>query len=154
MLTISTENTREVSRQLKAVEKAIPERLADALLEVGRLVQTEAMRRCPQSPTAGQARAAGAKRRKRGREAGTLTRAIKVIEKSGEVLVGVFTGAALKYANYIHNGQGTKWQNIGPGSKAKQNGPKVGGEFLTRAYDDNEGDMQEIFEKEVTKALP
>jgi hypothetical protein len=153
MLTISTTNTQEVSRQLKATEKAIPERMADALKEVGRLVQSEAKRRCPQSPTKGQAKAAGLSA-KMGRAPGTLARAIKVIEKKGYVLVGVFTGAALKYANYIHNGQGTKWHKIGPGSKAKQNGPKVGGEFLTRAYDENEGDLQQIFETEVTKALP
>jgi hypothetical protein len=154
MLTISTTNTQEVSRQLKATEKAIPERMADALKEVGRLVQSEAERRCPQSPTAGQAKAAGMKGRKRGRAPGTLTRAIKVIEKTGYVMVGVFTGAALKYANYIHNGQGTKWHKIGPGSKAKQNGPKVGGEFLTRAYDENEDELQRVYEKKIAEALP
>jgi len=153
MLTISTENGREVSRQLRAITGALPDKIDAGLVEVGRIVQGEAKMRAPQSPTKGQARAAGI-RAKKGRAPGTLTRAIKLVKKRGEVIVGVMSGAALKYANYIHNGQGTLWYKIGPGSRAKQRGPKVGGEFLTRAYDENIDDLQATFEKKVSEALP
>ncbi|GAG21217.1 unnamed protein product, partial [marine sediment metagenome] len=133
---------------------AMPEAEGKALFEVGRIVQSEARMRAPQSPTVGQAKAAGISQRKRGREAGTLTRAIVMVQKRGEVIVGVLRGAALKYADYIHNGQGTRWQNIGPGSRAKQRAAKVGGKFLDRAYDDNVDELQKTYEAEIAKALP
>ena len=153
MLSVSVENGREVSRQLKAVTGALADQIDAGLAEVGRIVQSEAKIRCPLGPTRGQARAAGLSP-KRGRAPGTLERSIKLIKKRGEVIVGVISGAALKYANYIHNGQGTLWFKIGPGSKAKQRGPKVGGEFLTRAYDENVDDLQVVYEAEISKALP
>ena len=153
MLSVSVENTKEVSRQLKAISRAIPEQIDAGLVEVGRIVQSEAKRRAPQSPTKGQAKAAGMSA-KRGRAPGTLTRAVVVLKKRGYVIVGVLRGAALKYADYIHNGQGTRWRNIGPGSRAKQSGVKVGGEFLTRAYDDNVDCLQKVYEEEIEKALP
>ena len=153
MLSVSVENGREVSRQLRAITGALPDQIDKGLVEVGRIVEGEAKMRAPQSPTKAQARAAGISAR-RGRAPGTLTRAIKMVKKRGEVIVGVMSGAALKYANYIHNGQGTLWHKIGPGSKAKQGRAKVGGEFLTRAYDENVDDLQRVFESEIEKALP
>jgi len=154
MLTVSAEGTREVSRQLRAVTGAMPEQIDAGLEEVGRLVESGAKMRAPQSPTNAQAKAAGIRQAKRGREAGTLTRAIVMVKKRGEVIVGVLRGAALKYADYIHNGQGTRWHTIGPGSRAKQRGAKVGGEFLTRSYDDQEDNLQKVYEAEIAKALP
>jgi hypothetical protein len=153
MLTVATTGTREVSRQLRGVTDAMPEQIDAGLTEVGRIVQSEAKIRANISPTKGQAKAAGISVKKN-RAPGTLTNAIVMVKKRGQVIVGVLRGAALKYAEYIHNGQGTRWQKIGPGSKAKQRGPRVGGEFLTRAYDDNEDELQKTYEAEIAKALP
>jgi len=140
----------------------MPAQIDAGLVEVGRIVQSEARIRCPQSPTKGQAKKAGIARKKRknkagkwqNRSPGTLTRAIKLVKKRGEVIVGVMSGAALKYANYIHNGEGLLWHNIGPGSRAKETTATVGGDFLTRAYDDNIDDLQAVYEAEIEKALP
>jgi len=161
MLSVSETGTREVSRQLKATSAAIPAQIDAGLVEVGRLVESGAKRRCPRSPTKGEAKAAGEGQKKRGKGKGakfrvpnTLSDAIVLVKKRGSVIIGVLRGASLKYADFIHNGQGTKWQNIGPGSKAKQSGPRVGGEFLTRSYDDQEDDLQKTYEAEIEKALP
>ena len=161
MLTVSTEGTREVSRQLIAVSGAMPEQIDAGLTEVGRIVESGAKRRCPRSPTKGEAEAAGVSQKRRGngrsakfRSPNTLSNAIVMVRKRGEVIVGVLRGASLKYADFIHNGQGTKWRNIGPGSRAKQSGPKVGGKFLDRAYDENVDEIQATYEAEIAKALP
>jgi hypothetical protein len=157
MLSVSVENGREVSRQLRAITGALPDKIDAGLVEVGRIVQSEAKMRAPQSPTKGQSKAyqgPSKSKHKRYRAPGTLTRAIKLIKGRGEVVVGVISGAALKYVNYIHNGQGSLWHHIGPGSKAKQGRAKVGGEFLTRAYDDNIAQLQATFEAKVSEALP
>jgi hypothetical protein len=157
MLSIGITGDREVQRQLRAVTRAMPKQIDAGLAEVGRIVQSEAMIRTPQSPTKGQSKSYNGpskSRWKQGRAPGTLTRAIKLVKKRGEVIVGVISGAALKYANYIHNGQGTAWTHIGPGSTAKQGAAKVGGKFLDRAYDENINDLQSVYESEIAKALP
>jgi len=135
MLTISTENGREVSRQLRAITGALPDKIDAGLVEVGRLVEGGAKERCPH-------------------KFGNLTNAIVLIKKRGEVLVGVFRGAAERYAHTIHNLQGIKWHELGPRSKSKQGRVKVGGKFLTRSYDEQKDHLQTTFEKKVNEALP
>jgi len=107
-----------------------------ALIEVGRVVQTEARKNTPTSPTRAQASGTGY-RYKIGRVPGTLRNSIELIKGSSRVTVGVVHGASLKYAERIDRG-GYK---LGPGNSDPVQGPH----YIDRAWDKNEAALMKMY---------
>jgi len=155
MVKIETKDIERVTKDLSRFSKQISKDTQRGLEEIGRIVETEAKKRTPVSPTKSQADSDARYNYKRGRAPGTLQNSINLIKGKGFVVVGVLHGAALKYASFIHNGQGKPggWKNIGPGSRAKGSTVVVGGKFIDRAYEENEDDLNEIMDVSVTKAV-
>jgi len=137
-----------LERDIRKFSRRLPAEIKGALLESARFVQTTARKWCPQSPTKGQSRAYSGQSKSRhhpGRAPGTLRNSIKIRKKSREVEVGVFSGAALRYADYIHNRQHKRirgWEFLGPGNT--QFRAKKGGKFLDRALDHHDKDIDAL----------
>jgi len=154
MVKIDT-NIAEVTRDLNDLGHRVADDTQDALDEVGRFVRDEARIRCPKGATKADAASDPQYRCKnrKGRSPGTLEQSISVKGGHGYVDVGVMSGNALQYANKIHNGRGTDWNRLGPGSKRKQSGARVGEKFVDRAYDENEKEIVGKFDKGVNMAV-
>ena len=147
MISLKTENIGSVVKDLNDLTHDIEAETRDTLTEVGLFVQAEAIQRTPISPTKAQASSDPDYNFDAKKSPGTLLHSIDVRKGMDYVDVGVMTGSALAYADAIHNGQGKSWQNIGPGSRAKSGGAKVGGKFIDRAYDDNKNEIDKKFEE-------
>ncbi len=86
---------------------------------------------------------------------GGLERSIsmEVKETYGRVFVASSSEAG-KYAAYIHDERGVKWQRLGPGSLAKPGKAQgVGEKFIERAIAGNRKNFETVFEDELAKAL-
>ena len=149
-----TIDTKEVSSFIRRWGDDAPKKIASALLEAGRVVESDAKRFCPQSPTKSQSdNYAGLSKSKyyRGKDPGTLSRSIKILNKSQiklqqRVEVGIpRNSTANRYADYIHNRKHRDWFLLGPGSTSK--GAHVDDKFLDRALDANASDIQRLFER-------
>ena len=148
MLQIEVDTAGTVA-DLRKLERDLDREMQTALKLAGRVVQAEARRRAPVSPTKAQAKGTGY-RFDHKKSPNTLVNAIKIKVGRGFVDVGVMMGNALKYAGIMHDGS----YKLGPGSKAKQSGgEKVGPKFLERAYEDNEREVQGIFEGRASAAV-
>ena len=143
-------DTSGTEADLRRLSSSIDSEMQKALKLAGRIVQAEAKKRCPVSPTKAQAKGTGY-RFDHTKAPGTLRADIIVAEGSGYVDVGVMRGNGQKYANQIHNGS----YKLGPGSEAAQssNGERVGPKFIDRAYDDNEAKVRGVFDKRATVAV-
>lgn len=153
MISLKTENIGSVTKDLSDLSKDIESELSSTLTEVGLHVQAEAIQRTPVSPTKSQASTDPNYNFDARKSPKTLQNSIDVRKGSDYVDVGVMSGSALEYADRIHNGQGKTWQNIGPGSRAKQGSAKVGGKFIDRAYDDNKAEISKMFSDGVNVAV-
>ena len=144
MLEISVD-TSGTEADLRRLSRGIDSEMRKALKLAGRVVQAEAKKRSPKGPTKAQAKASGASYKQGG--PGGLERSIIMRVGRGFVDVGVMAGEALKYAVAMHDGK----YNLGPGSRAKGEG--VGPKFLDRAYDENKGKVQGIFDSRANVAV-
>lgn len=141
-----TVDTADVDRGLWAAERYAEAETQKALAKVARLVQAEAIKRCPKGPTKAQAKGTGYRYDKK-KSPGTLERSIRVKVWKWVADVGVLRGNAMKYARFIHDGK----YNLGPGSRAK--GAGVGPRFLDRAYDASEGKIERMFDRGISFAV-
>lgn len=133
--------------------------MQNAITRVGRYVQSEAINRAPISPK--QEQLPG---RKKGstsiskKAPGGLERSIEFEKQKGGMQGAVFVAAnseAGQYAKKIHDERGTSWENLGPGSIAKdgRSPDKVGDKFIERAWDENEdGRIPQIAKDAMEKA--
>jgi len=139
----------KLERDLRKFSARLPAEIKGALLESARFVQSTARKWCPQSPTKSQSRAYTGPSTSRfhpGRAPGTLRNAIEIRKKAREVDIGVFSGSALQYANYIHNRQHKAirgWEFLGPGNTQFRG--KKGGKFLDRALSHHGKDIDALF---------
>ena len=147
---------------LKRLARDTPKAIRRGLQEIGEIGKAEAKKRCNISPTKAQATAA--RKKLKGKRnvgfnkkaaPGELSNAISYRTTLELVRIGIYHGNATKYADFIHNGQGSKWKHLGPGSESKQAkvGETVGGLFLDRAVEDMDlvDIMNEVIEDTLKK---
>ena len=139
-------DTAGAEADLRRLSSDLDREVQRALRLAGRIVQAEAKKRCPISPTRAQAQGADYRYDKK-KAPGTLTNSIGIKLERGFVDVGVMMGNALKYAQTIHDGK----YKLGPGSRAK--GAQVGPKFIDRAYEDNEAKVQGVFDHRADVAV-
>ena len=152
MVSVEVINAREIQRDLQKLGKSVAKQTQRAIEEVGRIVQTEAKLRCPVSPTKAQAK--GTKYSYDAKKSpNTLKNGIKLFKGSGVVIVGVVSGAALAYADFIHNQQYKSWFFLGPGSLKKGSSVDVGGKFIDRAFTENRSELEGIIERSVNESV-
>ncbi|MDH3279536.1 MAG: HK97 gp10 family phage protein [Gammaproteobacteria bacterium] len=138
-----------VARELRQFAKDMPKHVREALLEAGRFVQSTARKWTPQSPTKSQSNAYSGPSKSRfhpGRAPGALRNSIKIRKGNDFVDIGVFSGAALLYADYIHNRRHKVirgWEFLGPGNT--QFRAQKGDKFLDRALEHHGKDIEELF---------
>ena len=151
MIAIKVDNLASVEKDLTDLNKDVRSGAQRTLGEVGRFVQSEAKVRCPVSPTKAQAQTDQDYRYDKTKSPNELTNSIESDLGRDYVDVGVLHGNATQYAAVIHDGFGTRWKKLGPGSTAK--GGKVGPKFVDRAYDDNKREIDRKFDKSVDIAI-
>ena len=139
-------DTAGAEADLRRLSSDLDREMQRALRLAGRMVQAEAKKRSPISPTKAQANGTDYSYDSK-KAPGTLTNSIGMRMGRGFVDVGVMHGGALKYAEQIHDGK----YKLGPGSRAK--GAGVGPKFLDRAYEENEGKVQGIFDRRANVAV-
>ena len=139
-------DTAGAEADLRRLSSDLDREMQRALRLAGRMVEDEAKKRSPISPTKAQARGTGYHYDSK-KAPGTLTNSIGIKMGRDYVDVGVMSGNARKYAEKIHDGK----YKLGSGSKAK--GAGVGPKFLDRAYEENEGKVRGVFEKRANAAV-
>ena len=134
---------------------------AQALRTIAVLVQREAVKNAPRSPTRGQLNKLRKTRRKVTRKAratsrpapGALENSIERESDSNQARIFVASNSAAgKYANRMHElkNKPSGWRNRGPGTVAK--GSRADEKFIQRAIVDNEGVIMDILRTEHRKA--
>ena len=145
---LEVKNVTIVNQQLDEFDNDVQSAVGGALDEIGRYVESEQKDRAPISPTKDQARGSSYSYN-RGAAPGTLEESCQYIKGRDYIEVGVMFGPALDYAFQMNYGH----YNLGPGSLAKSTGEKIGRRFVERAYEDNEGEIHEVFADEVNTAV-
>jgi len=168
---IELKGVEEALQTLNRVAKDGPAASLRALRAIGILVQREAKKNAPKSPSASLLNKArktkgrrGWKKGKDGRlfkiakdrtvyrpSPGGLERSIEreVTSDSARIFVAS-NSAAGKYAGRIHDAKGKSWRNRGPGTIAK--GARADDKFIKRAIVDNEGKILDIIKAEHRRA--
>jgi len=137
--------------------------LRAAFTRIALLVQREAIRNAPRSPSQKVINALRKTRRKTTKKARAVSRAnpgglersiMQEVtsapdEVSGSVYVAA-NGEAGKYAERIHDQKGLTWSKLGPGTIQK--GSRADEKFIERAVMENEAGMITIIESEIKKA--
>lgn len=156
---ITLTGVKEALETLNRVAKDGPAASFRALRSIGILVEREAKRNAPKSPSRGQLNRLRKTRRKVTRKAratsrpspGGLERSIEreVTPDSARIFVASNSEAG-KYGAKIHDEKGTTWRRRGPGTQAK--GGRADDKFILRAIVDNEGQILAIIKAEHKKA--
>lgn len=143
-----------VNFNLSKTGKAVADQVGLAFREVALLVQREAKRNAPRSPTVKQINATlvRKKRTKRRAFAGGLEKSIEceVQGHGANATAAIFVASnspAGKYAKRIHDEKGIKWFKRGTGTVQK--GARADEKFIERAIKDN----QETIQKKLNKAV-
>jgi hypothetical protein len=160
------DNAREVIAQLKLTAKRIEAQQARMLYRAGSLVQREAKKNAPKSPTmqelenrstGTQAQRDAGKRRRNDRSTsrpspGGLEQSIEMRSNAmnAEIFVAANSSAG-RYAWRIHEEKGKTWWKRGKGTQAK--GARADDKFIERALADNTENLRKIAESQVEKAI-
>lgn len=160
------DNAREVIAQLKLTAQRIEAHQARMLFRAGSLVQREAKKNAPKSPTmqelanrstGTQAQRDAGKRRRNDRATsrpspGGLEQSIEMRSNSMNAEVSVAANSSAgRYAWRIHEEKGKTWFKRGKGTQAK--GARADEKFIERALADNADKIRKIAESQVEKAI-
>lgn len=160
------DNAREVIAQLKLTAQRIEANQARMMFRAGSLVQREAKKNAPKSPTmqelanrstGTQAQRDAGKRRRNDRATsrpspGGLEQSIEMRSNAmnAEVFVAANSSAG-RYAWRIHEEKGETWFRRGKGTIAK--GDRADEKFIERALNDNAENIRKIAQSQVEKAI-
>lgn len=136
--------TTELLNALLLVSTKTRKVVQDALTVGAGKIRSKAQGFCPISPTQAQKNRLRKTKRKVTRKSTATTRAkpgglrrsidfeVDKIKMTATIFVASNSEGG-KYAARIHDGQGSSWNKLGPGSIAANKSGKVGGEFIERA---------------------
>ena len=158
-VTIELKGVPEALDILRRVAKDGEKATLHAMRSIGLLVQREAKKNAPRSPSRGQLNKQRKTNRKVTRKAratsrpapGSLENSIEreTTSDSARIFVAA-NSAAGKYGYKIHEEKGSAWNKRGVGTVAK--GSRADEKFILRAIVDNEGKIMEIIKAEHRKA--
>lgn len=148
-------NTEDVSQLLSQLEGEMRKSATAAALRRSMLlVQREARRNAPRSPSRKQVSASLVRKRRTSRicTPGGLEKSIEAeLYTDGAMVFVAANSYAGKYAKRIHDEKGVKWNKRGIGTIAKGN--RADEKFIERALNDNAENISKIFDAEIAKYL-
>lgn len=134
----------ELLKSMMLVDQKVRGVVTTALTFGSGKIRTRAQEYCPISPTQAQKNRLRKTTRKVTRKAttisrvkpGGLRRSIDFEVDRDALSASIFVASNSEggaYAQYIHDGRGTSWNNLGPGSVAANKSGEVDGKFIERA---------------------
>ena len=147
--TIDARSLKLLRLSLGKSEKVYNRGIKKVLTGIGSYIQGVARSYAPESPTIKQYAAMNQDgvtlRSRSGITTGSLRDSITSDVGKDSISIGVPTNSrGGKYAEKMHDGKGKTWHNRGPNTVRK--GPKAGDKYITRAYEDSKGRVDELID--------